>query len=225
MVVGPVSLLALMSLSASPVLYVGDSISYGKFGTAVDSALRQLSANVVTESSCGSAPSNWLPQVGDHPPPYSQTICGFWEKTPTQEFRIKIHNTPQIQEELNTLLPVVTVVQLGTNIASRKDPAALRPTVHQMMDVIRNSGSQCIWVGPPDAHSTIVTREKLKITNDMIREEADSEGCAFVDTLSFTQFPDTAPGDGIHPDPQLSETWGEAVADRVAPLVQQIVLH
>lgn len=95
-----------------------------------------------------------------------------------------------------------------------------------MMADILAHGSQCIWIGPPDANSTVVPRNRLSITNRMIQEEATAQGCAFIDTLSFTHFPGETPaccGEGIHPSPDQSKRWGDEVAQRVVPLVTKIM--
>jgi hypothetical protein len=205
-------------ISQEPILYIGDSISYGKFGQTIDESLRGVSAHVLSEASCGSTPATWMTTPGQAGHSYAKTVCGFWRKGDTEE-RSKEHLTPKIEEELSTEHPRVTVIQLGTNIAASSNPAAQRATVRHMMQEIRASGSQCVWIGPPDANSTVVTREKLGVTNEMIRSEALSAGCTFIDTLSFTRFP-PGPGDGIHPSPHLAEQWADDVINRAMPEIE-----
>jgi hypothetical protein len=204
--------------SSSPILFIGDSISYGKFGETVDTALRDLSKNVVSEASCGSTPETWLTKPGQSGHTYAKTVCGFWKKAESEE-REKVHNTPKIEEELRSIHPKFTIVQLGTNIAAGRDPMTYKASVQQMMQAIRSAGSQCIWIGPPDADSKVVTRAKLTVTNEMIRSEAKSEGCSFIDTLSFTHYTSKL-GDGIHPGPQLAEDWADEVNQRMIPLIK-----
>ena len=134
-----------------------------------------------------------------------------------------MHNTPKIQEELQNLHPKVTIVQLGTNIAAGSHPLNQEASVREMMQEIRAAGSQCIWIGPPDANSTVVTRDKLKITSEMIQTEASAQDCLYVDTLGFTHFPEV-PGDGIHPSPTLAATWAQLILQKMLPAATE-ALH
>ncbi len=195
---------------AAPVLFIGDSIAYGRFGKTIDASLRATGAVVTTEASCGTTPSSWLDGKGR-----VTTPCGFWKKAQASEERVTVHLTPKIGEELQTLHPGLTVIQLGTNIAAGRNPLLQQPDVARMMQEVRAAGSQCIWIGPPDASSPVVTREKLRLTNEMIRTEAARQGCFFIDSLSFTHFPDGLGGDGIHPSPELSAEWGSREAAEV----------
>ena len=204
-------------------LYIGDSISYGKLGQVIDTALRTISENGVTEASCGSSPATWLTLPGQPGHVYVKTVCGFWRKGETEE-RVKVHNTPKIQEELQNLHPKLTIVQLGTNIAAGSHPLTQEASVREMMQEIRAAGSQCIWIGPPDANSTVVTRDKLQITSEMIQTEASAQGCFYVATLSFTHFP-AGPGDGIHPSPQLSAAWAQLILQKMLPTATEALHH
>jgi hypothetical protein len=195
-------------LSENPILYIGDSISYGKFGATIDAALRQLSSHVTTEASCGSTPSNWLPQTGTNAPPYAKTVCGFWKKfgaDPSDEIRMKNYNTPQLLQELSSIHPKLTIVQLGTNIASKKNPLSTFGSVREMLQDIKNAGSQCIWIGPPSSHTPIIPEKNMTATDEMLAAEATKIGCFYVHTMTFTTAPPT--GDGIHPGPQLAKEW------------------
>jgi hypothetical protein len=203
--------------SEGPILFIGDSISYGKFGEVIDSAMRKISENVVSEASCGSTPATWVTMPGQPGHVYKKTVCGFWKKEQSEDLpgdRSKEHYTPKIEEEIQRIHPRITIVQLGTNIAAADDPERQITTIRQLMHEIKASGSSCIWIGPPDADSRIVTRDKLKITDEMLMAEAHAQGCFYVDTLSFTSFP-PGPGDGIHPSPKLSEQWADEVLERI----------
>jgi hypothetical protein len=219
---------AALADSSSPILYIGDSITFGYFGGIIDTALRQISTQVTTEASCGSSPSNWLPQPGANPPAYAKTICGFWKKTPTDEFRTKKdpatgkqepYNTPQIAQELATIHPKITIVQLGTNIAVTKNPLSSFNTVRQMMQDIKNAGSACIWIGPPSANSPAIPAANLNITDQMISDEAGKQGCYYVHTVTFTKAPPY--GDGIHPYPPLAKDWADDVLKRIDSTLKQ----
>lgn len=65
--------------AAARVLMIGDSLSVGAFGEAVQFHLAKNygSQNVAAYASCGSSPENWL-----HDTPYFVTKCGYREATP-----------------------------------------------------------------------------------------------------------------------------------------------
>ena len=209
------SLSALQANEGRPgaILYIGDSISDGAFGATLDEGLRKLSSQTFSIASCGSSPTNWLRKSG-----YASTPCGYWEKTPRGEIRTISHQTPSIETKLEGIKPRATIVQLGTNIAV-DNPELQRPAVRNLLKAIRASDSECFWISPPQANSSIVTAKKLKATREMIREESNQSGqeCAVVDVLERAPVADGP--DGIHPSPTLARKWAIAVSEKlIAPL-------
>jgi len=188
------------------VLYIGDSHSYGKLGTVIEKNLSMQFARVVMESSCGATPSTWL---GNNK--YEKTVCGFWKKDGQEEIRSKEHSTPKLADELSKYRPDITIVQLGTNIAAGAKPSNAKNSIIAVMKAIQDEGSKCIWIGPPDANSKIVTKEKLLETNSLLKTTALEFNCEFIDSLSLTTFP-SGNSEGIHYPPSLSAQWGEQVS-------------
>lgn len=185
------------------ILYIGDSHSYGKLGTVIEKNLSTLVERVVMESSCGATPSTWL---GNNK--YEKTVCGFWKKDGQEEIRSKEHNTPKLADELAKYRPDITIVQLGTNIAAAAKPSNTKNSIIAVMNAIHDEGSKCIWIGPPDANSKIVTKEKLIETNSLLKTTALEFNCEYIDSLILTTFP-SGNSEGIHYPPSLSAQWGE----------------
>lgn len=194
------------ALTNPVILYIGDSHSYGKLGTTVEANLSTISERVIMESSCGASAYTWLGKAG-----YQKTVCGFWKKDGKDEIRTTEHQTPKFSDELAKYNPQVVIIQLGTNMAAAEKPANSRNSIDQLMKETKAQGSECIWIGPPDANSKIVTKEKLQITNNLIKELADLNGCTFIDSLQLTSFPKESK-EGIHYPPSLSKEWGEKVS-------------
>lgn len=204
--------LSLLTLGAAQaalnptILYVGDSHSYGKLGTTIEKNLSTISERVIMESSCGATPTTWL---GTNK--YEKTVCGFWKKDGNEEIRsTKEHQTPKFGDELAKYRPDIVIVQLGTNIAVNAPKAATKSIV-TMMKAIADEGSKCIWIGPPDANSKVVTRARLKETNDLLIELSKANNCQYIDSLKLTSFP-AANKEGIHYPNSLSAEWGEKVS-------------
>jgi len=193
-------------LTNPTILYIGDSHSYGKLGTTVESQLSTISDHVIMESSCGSSAYTWLGKTG-----YEKTVCGFWKKDGSDEIRTTEHQTPKFSDEVAKYNPGVIIIQLGTNMAAAEKPLNSKGSIDQLMKEAKASGAECIWIGPPDANSKVVTKEKLGVVNNLIKDLADANGCTFIDSLQLTEFPKDSK-EGIHYPPSLSKLWGEKVA-------------
>ncbi len=185
------------------VMYIGDSHSFGKLGVVLEQKLSSVSARVIMQSSCGSTPNTWLQKTG-----YEKTVCGYWKKDGKDEIRSKEHKTPSFKSELIKYAPEITIIQLGTNIAASSNPLKSETSINEMMGLVKEHKSKCIWIGPPDAESKIVTKEKLNKTNVLLKKLAEKHDCLFVDSLTLTTFPKNNK-EGIHYPPKLSAEWGE----------------
>jgi len=208
-----ITLLIFMSLASTAIysaenpsiLYVGDSHSYGKLGTTIEKNLSKISDNIVLEASCGATPSTWL---GNNK--FEKTVCGFWKKDGSEEIRTNEHQTPKFSDELAKYRPDVVIIQLGTNIAVNAPKNATKSIV-EMMKSISATSSKCIWIGPPDANSKVVTRQRLSETNILLDTLAKENNCSYIDSLKLTSFP-AKNKEGIHYPPSLSAEWGEKVS-------------
>lgn len=196
------------------ILYVGDSHSYGKLGTTIDKNLSSISERVILEASCGATPNTWL---GTNK--FEKTVCGFWKKDGKDEVRSVEHQTPKFADELAKYRPDITIVQLGTNIAVNAPKNATKSIV-AMMTAISAEGSKCIWIGPPDANSKIVTRIRLKETNLLLSDLAKKYNCDYIDSLKLTSFP-AKNKEGIHYPPSLSAEWGEKVSVELLKFIKK----
>ena len=86
------------------------------------------------------------------------------------------------------------------------------------MKAIKEENSECIWIGPPDANSKSVPREKLKETNDLLIKLAAKNNCHYIDSLVLTKFPSSSK-EGIHYPSGLSAEWGEKVSIQLLKII------
>ena len=207
------SFLSIAHASDVTILYVGDSHSYGKLGSTIEKNLSAKASRVVMESSCGATPNTWLGNLK-----YEKTVCGFWKKDGAEEIRTKEHQTPRFSDELAKYRPNVTIIQLGTNIAAGSKPQSAKASIVAMMKSVEAEGSKCIWIGPPDANSKVVTRAKLKETNDLLIALAKENNCHYIDSLKLTTFPANN-SEGIHYPPTASALWGEKVSAELLKVI------
>ena len=193
----------LPQLAPRTILFVGDSHSVGSFGIAEDALLRRMGKfNVATYAVCGSSPDSWLSGF--------KTNCGyFFRDAQGHEQRGWEAETPRMTELLKTHQPAYTVVELGANMYGHT-PEWIGQTSHEMAMAIVNSGSKCIWVGPPQAR--IQSEEKLGQVFAGLRKSV-GQYCLLFDSRKFTRYPDSG-GDGIHFD-TLGEN-GQRAAEKWA---------
>lgn len=204
------------TITSNPtILYIGDSHSYGKLGTTVEKNLSTISNHVIMESSCGSSAYTWLGKTG-----YEKTVCGFWKKDGADETRSVEHQTPKYADEVTKYQPKVNIIQLGTNMAAATKPLNSRDSIDQLMKAAKANNATCIWIGPPDANSKVVTKEKLKVVNDLLKELTTQNGCHYIDSLELTVFPKDNK-EGIHYPPKASAEWGEKVSQKILSILEQ----
>lgn len=204
------------TITSNPtILYIGDSHSYGKLGTTVEKNLSTISNHVIMESSCGSSAYTWLGKTG-----YEKTVCGFWKKDGADETRSVEHQTPKYADEVAKYQPKVNIIQLGTNMAAATKPLNSRDSIDQLMKAAKANNATCIWIGPPDANSKVVTKEKLKVVNDLLKELTTQNGCHYIDSLELTVFPKDNK-EGIHYPPKASAEWGEKVSQKILSILEQ----
>ncbi len=188
------------------ILLIGDSHSNGLFGSTMEKNLKTISSRVIIQSSCGSSASTWLGKSGNE-----KTVCGFWKKDGKDEFRSASFKNPKLSEELVVYKPDLTIVQLGTNMAAMDKPERAQSSIEEVLKLIKDSGSDCLWIGPPDANSKVVTKEKLKIMNALLMESTKKFQCHYIDSLKITQF---KKGDamGVHFLKADYEKWANDVS-------------
>jgi len=154
--------LALLRRSA-PVLMVGDSLTVGDFGAALQAYLLQRfgSSNVALYASCGSSPEHWI-RSG----PKFITKCGYREQTPQGAELYDFQNgrrprhvlTPKLEDLVEKYHPKLVIVQLGTNwmdgfvANSRSEESHYGKILDQFVGAIRsepNNVNKIIWITPP----------------------------------------------------------------------------
>jgi hypothetical protein len=189
------------------ILYIGDSHSFGKFGVVMETFLSSKSSNVSMMASCGSTAKTWLGLAGNQ-----KTVCGFWKKDNLGEIRQKEFVNPLFEDELVKVQAQLTIVQLGTNMAVGKNPHQHADSIRKLIRLIKKERSQCLWIGPPDAYSKVVTTQNLKIVSKTIAKIASEEECIYIDSLKLTSFP-RINKEGIHYPNKISQEWAYKVIE------------
>lgn len=212
--VAAMSLLSSFSFAdtSKNILIIGDSHSYGPYGTVLDDHYRKQGHRVSSYASCGSSPSTWVRSSKN----FQQTNCGYWSKSPNgKETRVKSHKLPSFQEALAQSQPDLTIVSLGTNaLSSTQNITNEVRHAESMLENIQKSNSQCVWIGPPDLDKKPFS-SNLPEGVRAFKAAAQKYNCKYIDSTRHTQYP-KGKSDGIHYGAKDSKAWGDAIVKELA---------
>jgi hypothetical protein len=209
---------ATAALKKKRVLYLGDSMSMGAFGTTLDHEMRAAGFDVYTFVAGGATPYYWLSRYSTINGP-----IGYWEKTPRSERRQNITSAvPKIESLLERYDPDVVVVQTGTNLYSalrskRRSKAdnvkEVEGLLNHMVEAATQGGRKCYWITPPEAHPdrypTELQAELAELTKRVVGREAK-----VFDSRKVTSYTDPYPtNDGIHYGATEARQWANFVAN------------
>jgi hypothetical protein len=203
--------------ASTRILMIGDSLSAGPFGEAVQQHLaRQFGPqNVAAYASCGSSPEHWL---RDEPGFY--TKCGYRESTPDGApiFRDFVNGkppratlTPKLESLVRRHQPTVVIVQLGTNWMDRNlsDAQVLSFTDRFIAAARGGSVRQIIWIAPPDSSAFRKTQGRI---HRLIQQAAARDRFEVIDSRQLTHYVlGKTGGDGIHYNSEASRAWAEKI--------------
>ncbi|MFL6529400.1 MAG: SGNH/GDSL hydrolase family protein [Chthoniobacterales bacterium] len=195
------------------VMLIGDSLSVGAFGEAVQQHLasRFGPQNVMAFASCGSSPENWL---ADQPSFY--TPCGYREVTPDRPPIYRDFNnghkprrtlTPKVEGLVRRYRPSVVVVQQGTNWMDRNlTDTEIANFTDRFIRAARAPGvRQIIWIEPPDSSALRKRQDRI---HRLIQAAARRDNFEVIDSRELTHYvPGKTGGDGIHYNNDSSRAW------------------
>jgi hypothetical protein len=207
------------------VLVIGDSLSFGPFGEALEGFLRKWNAasDVCLFASCGSSPEHWLKTTSDF-----MTPCGYRESTPDRTTKVDFSNghrprlarTPKIPEILARFSPQIVVVQLGTNwmdslpATAGQNGEAHKQIIREFIKELRAQSpppARIAWVMPPESskYSATVKGE----VDRWITECAQELGFQTILSRRMTgkYVPGKTGGDGVHYGDADAEKWAKGV--------------
>jgi hypothetical protein len=201
--------------TGTDVLYIGDSHSVGCFGTTLDNSLRALTPSgaksplrVSSYSTCGSSTRSWLKGS-------NRTSCGFRACGPSQTKCGASSSTKGSAPILSSLLgsekPRLTVVALGANdLQKNYSLESAKAEVASLIKQIHASGSQCLWVGPPQEGTAFVSLAKYNAFVSALSATVEAEGCKFVDSSKYSDRSKITDPMHIHYGCTAASQWGAA---------------
>lgn len=210
------------------VLMIGDSLSVGAFGDAMETFLQQKqgSRKVYVYASCGSSVQHWL---AGHKA--FVTTCGYRETRPGVRILEKHRNgrrppaktTPKIEALLQKIRPEVVIVQLGTNhfddfkqegSKAMKEQRSFFEGFARALTESPARPQRIIWVAPPDCSKFSSAIERT--VESLIRETCRRHRIIVVRSRALTRYHDGA-GDGVHYDDASAKQWAADVIKAINP--------
>ena len=223
-------ILLLFSLSAPAVaalrvLYLGDSLSMGAFGSTLDQRLREAEFEVYTSVTGGATPFYWLKEFEN-----VEADIGHWNKTPQAEKRFKtLSATPKLEDLMQEIHPQVVIVQTGVNLYSTLRSKRLTPEqgqakvvslMQKMAQAVRAGGAKLYWITPPSSHLERYDQALQQQMLGLMQRTVGPYGRVF-DSYAVTTYTDPYPAtDGIHYGPTEAAAWGEIVARDAIPYLR-----
>jgi hypothetical protein len=217
------------------VLMVGDSLSVGGFGEAMQNYLlrRFGNDNVAVYASCGSSPEHWL-RSG----PNFIAKCGYREQTPQTTVlydsqkgrRPQAVLTPKLEDLVETFHPTTVIVQLGTNwmdgfpANSRNAESNYGQILDRFVTALHTYAGtvqQIIWVTPPD--SSRYSSGTQKIIKDFIENAARRNSFEIIDSSQMTHYvPGKSGGDGVHYNSEAASDWAVLVTQELDRMLRSV---
>jgi hypothetical protein len=207
-----------------PILMIGDSLTVGGFGEAVEDYLlhRFGNKNVAIFACCGSSPEHWMRSGPDY-----ITKCGYREQTPRSSIlydfergrRPKRVLTPKLEDLVAKFHPRTVIVQLGTNWIDgmRSNPARDESTYGEILDRFvaaihsePNTVRKIIWITPPDSSRYSKTVQR-RVTN-LIKTASRRHSFEIIDSSRLTHYVrGQSGGDGVHYNRPAAKEWANRV--------------
>lgn len=208
------------------VLYLGDSLSFGAFGTTLDKQLRQSGCEVYTMVTGGATPYYWLSDFAA-----VSGEAGHWVKQNGYERRLRRTRTvPKIEPLIKKFHPDAAVIQTGTNLYAalrdkKKSPAERVRTVEYLVDrmcrVLGDANCRIYWITPPDSHIEKYPRALQEQMREIMKRVGSRHGRVF-DSYAVTKYTDPFPQeDGIHYGPEQATEWARRVARDAIPWISK----
>jgi hypothetical protein len=181
--------------TGTSILVIGDSHSAGAFGKNLDKDLRTAfpKADVSFYAASSATPDYYYYGTSSH--------GGFYEhfgsaKVVESSEKTREQPTPKLPDLLSRSHATVTVVALSTNLL-RGSLDNAREQILRTIKTVKDTGSQCIWVGGPDER--FVSREMQESLYRVLEAATEEGGCRLIDSRKYTHYPDGV-GGGIHYD-------------------------
>lgn len=194
----------------SKTLIVSDSHGTGAFGGELARLIETKGENVSFYAFGGTKVIDWIEG--------NNLTWGFWEHhTGRIDRRGTNRNTPKLVELIKLHKPTTVMIVQGTNMIWREQTLQDSEQIRYLMNLAKESGAKCIWVGQPDLNPKEEDPKRWDLElQHLFEKEVPSMGCQLIRSWAFTNYPENM-GDGIHYDQipgigeKLARDWARNV--------------
>jgi len=194
----------------SKTLIVSDSHGTGAFGGELARLIETKGENVSFYAFGGTKVIDWIEG--------NNLTWGFWEHhTGRIDRRGTNRNTPKLVELIKLHKPTTVMIVQGTNMIWREQTLQDSEQIRYLMNLAKDSGAKCIWVGQPDLNPKEEDPKRWDLElQHLFEKEVPSMGCQLIRSWAFTNYPENM-GDGIHYDQipgigeKLARDWARNV--------------
>ncbi len=218
--------------SSSEVLIVGDSHSTGCFATEMFNGLKKVAPKVSLYAVGGATAEKWLSGWNRNSSSrYATCVAHGSESVITNSqkrglcedpFPVK-SGLPSFSQILSSR-PRLSIIALGTNIlleSQKYGKAKALASIDEMIQKLREQGSDCIWVGPPQPGTCSTAIAAYESFNRDLKKVVEAKGCTFVDSNTKTNRGNLK-GDCLHYYCEFAGKWGREVVKEIGPGVANI---
>lgn len=194
----------------SKTLIVSDSHGTGAFGGELARLIETKGESVDFYAFGGTKVIDWIEG--------NNLTWGFWEHhTGRIDRRGTNRNTPKLVELIKLHKPTTVMIVQGTNMIWRQQTPQDADQIRYLMNLAKESGSRCIWVGQPDLNPKEDDPKRWDLElQHLFEKEVPTMGCQLISSWAFTNYPENM-GDGIHYDqiPGIGEKLARDWASKV----------
>lgn len=227
------------------ILILGDSHSTGCFGLAVFDRLRNMpigsstgaatrfpivSLDAIGGATATSWEQGWDPKYrGMYSHCFSDANRAVTANSVSGRcvYPFPVTNVPAPLDQVISGRPKVSIVALGTNIllqVLRGQKEMALTSVQGLITKIKSSGSECIWVGAPQAGTSKVSIVQYERFESELRALVEKNGqCKYVSSSNKTNRGNLNANEGLHYACDSAEKWGKAVAKEIEPAVSAVL--
>jgi len=221
-------------IKPADILFIGDSESLGYFGAQLYRAMTderdpktRKPLTVWSFWTCGSDAQSWLSGATSYCGIRTCNSAGECARDHGPDDRPGHVRYAAFQHYLAKVQPRIAILALGVNMLSLHDRSFRRSydgyleSVTTLAGQVRDAGSRCIWIGPPQVALRTRSAEDYGRFSFDLGRAARRAGCGYIDSNPLSDRRYVAPRDseGIHYQPAGEKAWQAKVWAALRPIL------
>jgi len=221
-------------IGPADILFIGDSEGLGYFGAQLYRAMANerdpkngKPLKVWSFWTCGSDAQSWLSGATSYCGIRTCNGAGDCARDHGPDDRPGRVHYAALRYYLGRVAPRITIVALGVNMLSLRDPSFRRAYggylegVAALAGQIHDTNSRCIWIGPPQVALRTKSAEDYQRFSSDLGRAARRGGCGYIDSnpLSDRRYVVARDSEGIHYQAVGEKAWEAKVWGVLRPIL------